>query len=234
MQNSDTSDQTPVSSTDVEFIKVEIERERLRLEAERQKTDYELKVRELDLKARELEVSRKTGLTPITTAIIAGCTAIIGAIAGAIQQGSANLSLEKSKLESSLILKAIATGNEDEAVKNLKFFINTRLIEDKNGKILGAVEKAPHSIPVLPASDYVRLGVNNAQSGQLQDAIVAYRKALASDPRDAMTFNLLGYALFKLGRMEEALVNLRHSVKLNPSLIWGHYNLSLVLWTAGQ
>ncbi|SIO46582.1 tetratricopeptide repeat protein [Paraburkholderia phenazinium] len=224
----------PKLDSGVELLKLDIERDRLRAEIEARRRELDLKERELILQEGEIATHRAANFTPIRAAIIAGATAIIGAVIGALLQGFSNLTLEKSKLESSLILKAVATGNQEDAVKNLEFLLNTHLIEDKEGKLRHAVESAPQSVAVLPAEEYVRSGIASAQGGRIDDAIVAYRKALKLNSQDAMTYNLLGYALLQKGNVGEALENLKTSVKIDPQYVWGYYNLALALWAAGE
>jgi tetratricopeptide (TPR) repeat protein len=211
-----------------------LERERLRLDTEHWERDALLRERELDLRAREVTANRTAVITPIAVAGIAGTAAVLGAVIGAFLQGSSNLTLEKSKLESSLILRAVATGDQDEAVKNLKFLLDTHLIEDRDAKLRNAVDNSPQTVAVLPAIDYQRSGIESAQKGQISNAIAAYRKALALKSDDAATYNLLGYALLKNNAVDEAISNLRKSIEIDKNSEWGYYNLALALWAKGN
>ncbi|SAK48512.1 TPR domain-containing protein [Caballeronia hypogeia] len=221
-------------NSDVELLKLDIERDRLRAEMDARKRELDLKERELIVQESEIATHRAANLTPIRAAVIASATAIVGAVIGALLQGFSNLALEKSKLESSLILKAVATGNQDDAVKNLEFLINTHLIEDKEGKLRHAVENSPQAVAVLPPEQYVRSGIASAQAGRIDDAIEAYSLALRSGPKDAAVYNFLGYAMLKKGNTTEAVNNLRESVRIDPKYVWGYYNLALALWAAGS
>lgn len=54
------------------------------------------------------------------------------------------------------------------------------------------------------------------EQGRFQEAISEYQKALATNPKDADTWNDLGLALHYTGRSQEALEALRKGTEANP------------------
>lgn len=125
------------------------------LEKARAELELTLKRVELELKRVEPEQQRhgswkSLATSPLTVAIAAGVVGLLGAVASNFLQARSTLSLEREKFESSLILKAIETGDPEDATRNLLFLKNVGLIRDPSGKI-AALEKAPASAPVLPS-----------------------------------------------------------------------------------
>src|SRR4051812_35703979 len=87
-------------------------------------TELELKAQELEIRGEEFERSQRYSALPLWVAILGGALTVGG---GAL----ANYFQERSKLESSLILKALDTnGDREKAAKNLKFLIDVHLIGD--------------------------------------------------------------------------------------------------------
>src|SRR5262249_9885698 len=66
------------------------------------------------------------------------------------QKFDASSKLERQKFESSLILQVIATGDQETALKNLKFLVSAGFLPDPEGKIKELAER-PADTPVLPA-----------------------------------------------------------------------------------
>jgi hypothetical protein len=67
-----------------------------------------------------------------------------------LQRFEANSQLERQKFESSLVLHAIATGDQESAQKNLDFLVRTGFLPDPDGKIKDLANE-PADTPVLPA-----------------------------------------------------------------------------------
>jgi len=130
----------------IELAKLEVEK--VRIECELKNTDLELKraelVSKLDNKTQKSLIS-----SPLAIAIITGLLGLVGVGIANYLQTAANLSLEQEKAESALILKAIETGDQQVAAKNLTFLVHIGLIRDKTGRI-GALENSPLNAPVLP------------------------------------------------------------------------------------
>jgi tetratricopeptide (TPR) repeat protein len=78
---------------------------------------------------------------------------------------------------------------------------------------------------------WVNLGVALDEIGRWEEAVAAYRKAIAlpilTDPH--LAYHGLGLALFHLKRFREAEDALRFAISLNPSTEGPYYNLGLVL-----
>ena len=137
-----------------------IEQARLELERERLAGELELKRAEIALRRDELNAThaqqRRNGFafSPLATGIIAALVGFVGTGVGAYMQGRSQLNIERLKFESNLILKAIETGNREEAKNNLLFLVHAGFIEDTGGKI-AALAKDPSAIPVLPFSGHI-------------------------------------------------------------------------------
>lgn len=150
------------------------EEDRASLEAEKIRGELRLKEQELSIKREEiaikqreielklLEHKRNIWLNPINLGVLAALIGVLGTvIAKQIedvsnrkleQQRIENASLlEKTKLNSSLILEAIKTGDQEKAAKNLAFLVEHQLIDDPDGKIRASLANKD-KIPVLPAT----------------------------------------------------------------------------------
>jgi tetratricopeptide (TPR) repeat protein len=49
-----------------------------------------------------------------------------------------------------------------------------------------------------------------------------------------VVLDLKGYSLLREGKVQEAVAALGRSVEIDPDYIWGHYNLALAYWAAGD
>ena len=78
------------------------------------------------------------------------------------------------------------------------------------------------------------LGNAEADRGEVDEAIVHYRKVLEIEPDCAEAHGNLGLALAGQGRMDEAIVHLRKTTELNPQTAECHYNLANALAKLGQ
>src|SRR5262245_23666313 len=110
--------------------------ERAALELERRRV--QVRILETELAIREAALARARGpvappggpgglsisaMIGLVTALITGGLGLLGgAIVNGLQARS-NLALEREKLQSSLILKAIETGSPEVATKNLSFLV---------------------------------------------------------------------------------------------------------------
>lgn len=126
----------------------QLELERLRVES-----DIRLRQQELDIRREEMRAQRRLSVSPVTLAIIAGLSGLIGTGIGSCVQGKANLALEQQKLESQLILKACDTNDKDISVTNLQFFLEAGLLKDTKGN-LKRLASSPTTVPALQLSGF--------------------------------------------------------------------------------
>jgi len=106
-------------------------------------------------------------------------------------------SAEFQKLAGATLLE---TGRVEEAVACLRRF----------------VELAPDQ---LKADAWYDLGVGLIANMRFDEAIDAYRRCLAINPRHEVAWNNLGNALKRIGQLDEAAEALRESVRIKPG--WG-------------
>jgi hypothetical protein len=94
---------------------------------------------------------------PALTAIFAGLIALLSNIYSTYLNNTNQITLEKQRLKANLIIESIKTGDRARAMENLKFFIESGLIDDTD---------PPHALyhliggdflPVLPTADIDKL-----------------------------------------------------------------------------
>jgi SAM-dependent methyltransferase/Flp pilus assembly protein TadD len=97
---------------------------------------------------------------------------------------------------------------------------------------LASLDAAPASASRQTGKQAAAWSYNEALSlheqGRLDEAIAAYRKALARDPGLVVAHNNLGNALAGRGRTEEAAAAYRRALDFNPRHVEAHYNLALL------
>ena len=86
------------------------------------------------------------------------------------------------------------------------------------------------------ADAYHNLGSAYAEQAKWDDAIVAYRRALAQTiyNRPEATYNNLGYAYWALDRRKEAEEAFRAALQLDSRLVPSHFWLGVLLQKAGR
>ncbi len=99
----------------IEIEKLELEKERLGKTFQIQKEELSIRRDELELKKKGLEKSKRNILVAVLVAVLT----LIGTAYQVYNAGRTSLELEEKKLESSLILKAIETGNRENSRNNL-------------------------------------------------------------------------------------------------------------------
>ncbi|MEG4311021.1 MULTISPECIES: tetratricopeptide repeat protein [unclassified Microcoleus] len=67
------------------------------------------------------------------------------------------------------------------------------------------------------------------REGKLEEAVVAYRRAIEQNPQFYGAYQNLGETLGKLGRLDQAVEMYRKSIELKPSASWLHQELGLLL-----
>jgi predicted O-linked N-acetylglucosamine transferase (SPINDLY family) len=95
------------------------------------------------------------------------------------------------------------------------------------GLIGAAIEREPDN-PVFHGN----LGNVLKDAGRSEEAITAYRNALALDPTYAEIHNNLGYVLQTTGKLDEAIGHYRRAIALKPTNHRAHYNLGNALFLA--
>ncbi|EAW33942.1 tetratricopeptide repeat protein [Lyngbya sp. PCC 8106] len=71
------------------------------------------------------------------------------------------------------------------------------------------------------------------RAGKLDEAVVAYQKAIEENPCFSWAYHNLAEALTQQGRLEEAIVAYRQAIQLNPQSAWTYHNLAAVLTQQG-
>ncbi|MEG4013533.1 MULTISPECIES: FkbM family methyltransferase [unclassified Microcoleus] len=75
------------------------------------------------------------------------------------------------------------------------------------------------------ATIYLNNGNQLLESGNLEEAIAAYRNAIELNPDLSWSYHNLGEALAKLGQLDEAITAFRRSIELNPDFSWSYHHL---------
>lgn len=92
--------------------------------------------------------------------------------------------------------------------------------------------------PVAPARDraaeLVRIGMEAARNGEMDEAAVAFRKAVDIDPTEAEAWNGLGVALVRLGDEPRGVEAFRRALRVVPGHAEAHRNLAIVLDRQGR
>lgn len=119
--------------------------------------ELRLKERELDLKQQELVIKKQevSGLrwnNPLTVALIAGLVTLLGAVLQFQQQRNL-LALEELKFQSNLILESVKTGNQDQATRNLRFFLDVGILEDSEGRLRKILMQPSQPVQLPPKPD---------------------------------------------------------------------------------
>jgi Flp pilus assembly protein TadD len=81
---------------------------------------------------------------------------------------------------------------------------------------------------------YFEKGIALSRTGQKQDAIESFLRALQVNPHSAAAFSNLGLMLAQIGRSPEAAVYLKQAIRLDPTLADAHNNLGLALADLGK
>ena len=103
------------------------EREKWEAEQRRLDRDFELRERELALKDREARRARLWN--PLAIAILGAAVAAAGNAYVSLQNSKSSLEVETLKAEFARIFELVKTGDPDIAAKNLRFLLDTGLIQ---------------------------------------------------------------------------------------------------------
>lgn len=110
---------------------------------------------------------------------------------------------------------------------------------DRAANIPEFVPRRPDAIQVIRERyvddlSYVRAGEAFGMGEDYEGAVGALRKAVALNPRSAEAHGQLGFALFKLGRLEEAIVHYEKALALDPRDDRAHNGLGFVKSRQGK
>ncbi|MBI4831180.1 MAG: tetratricopeptide repeat protein [Candidatus Lindowbacteria bacterium] len=86
----------------------------------------------------------------------------------------------------------------------------------------------------ITAAVYNKMGVNYESAGQYENAVQAYRKCLASEPKNDLARTNLGNALAKLCRFKEAERCYRDVLSRDPQNLAALNNLAWLLVSIGE
>ncbi len=84
------------------------------------------------------------------------------------------------------------------------------------------------------AESLAALGDSYFGTGRYGEAIGAYRRVLALDPKDADTYNDMGLALHYTGKSEEAVEALKKATSLDPAMQRAWLSLGFILKAIGK
>jgi hypothetical protein len=143
--------ETCTMEEDIELAKHKLEEKRFEAELRLKEAELDLKRLEIETKIESERRSRTFVFSPQATALLAGLFAIFGTIIGSYIQGRSNAESERQKFESSLIIKAIETGDPKKAAHNLSFLLRAGFLHDSNGQIASVIA-TPENAPVLPST----------------------------------------------------------------------------------
>ena len=74
-------------------------------------------------------------------------------------------------------------------------------------------------------------GTCSSSKGRHEEAIGAYKKAIAINPNYADAYNNMGNVLKEQGKLEEAIEAYKTLLKINTNYAEAHNNMGNVLWT---
>jgi len=77
-------------------------------------------------------------------------------------------------------------------------------------------------------------GIKDVEEGELPQALVAFDKALATDPSYFMAAYNRGVVLGRLGKKLEAIAAFRAAIRLRPDFALSHYGLGIMLKSEGD
>jgi tetratricopeptide (TPR) repeat protein/SAM-dependent methyltransferase len=102
-------------------------------------------------------------------------------------------------------------------------------LADAAGRYQQVLQREPEHAAAL-----YHLAVIGCQRGEFREGIELARRSLASDPRQPRAHNLLGMALSRVGRHEEALASFDHAILHQPDFADAHGNRASALMELGR
>jgi tetratricopeptide (TPR) repeat protein len=108
-------------------------------------------------------------------------------------------------------------------------FVNLARVSLQEGLLEEAAEELAQARalePGLPKIHYF-LGVTAKERGEYDEALVRFRQAAATYPRDRVVRNAIGRVLFLQRKYDEAVTELQEVLDIDPEDLMAHYNLML-------
>ncbi len=149
------------------------------------------------------------------------------------EQGLRNLSEKRVALGMAAIREAIQLDPENAVYHNT---LGVVLLDIKKPVEAQAEFQAALDIDKNNPEAQHNLGLAYAEQGRFEEAITAYKKALAfpTYATPEVAYYNLGNAYIRIGKPQEAEESFRAAVQMEPTLVSAHYGLGLALWRAGK
>ena len=109
-----------------------------------------LRLLDVQLKRKQLTDKPARSVSTIMVGIVAALIGFIGNLIVTAMQARNAVDLEREKLQGSLVIESIKTGEPTAAAKNLEFLLKTGLLHDPGSRISQYLKQADQ-VPVLPA-----------------------------------------------------------------------------------
>ena len=101
-------------------------------------------------------------------------------------------------------------------------------------KIEPIVDNINVSEKSISITNYLSQGNELLESGQIEEAITSFQKAVESNPSSPWAYYYLGLALDKDGQFEGSVSEFERAIALDPDLIWAHHYLGETLVKLGR
>jgi len=90
------------------------------------------------------------------------------------------------------------------------------------------VKKSP-----FKARTYEHLGLAYHRVGDIDNAILQYKKSLSLNPFQADVHNNIGISYYEKGLVDKAINHFKHAIEINPSHADAHYDLGVAYGDKG-
>ncbi|MBF0383072.1 MAG: tetratricopeptide repeat protein [Magnetococcales bacterium] len=143
---------------------------------------------------------------------------------------------KRADLFYNLAISLHALGRNQEAIEVMETALTN---EPENKQIVDCLNGLKSNIATKgelldSGQELFQKGVGFHQSGQVDEAIKLYRKALVVDPENTAALSKLAVALQSIGRLEEAVINYQKAVSLNTQYADVYSNLGVALQEQGR
>ena len=144
----------------------------------KQRIELENKLIEVQIREKEKALASKQRINQsLLIAVIGAIIGILGTLINTIIQHNNEIQLEKQKLNSSLILKAIESNDNLQSISTLKFLLALNLISDE-GDSLKRMLSDPDNFRNIPAllANRSFITITDSTGKRLEDVDVFYNK----------------------------------------------------------